>query len=151
MPKAAVKVYRYTTTDAVGSRDTLVADPVTVEGHLYKQIKDAVETTTKQIEGIQTMGPQGLEDVQYPPETLHEIITNAVLHRDYAVSDDVHVRIFDNRVEVESPGDCPHTSRQRTSSTSASRATRRSSVSSTSIPTRRTRTSVKDSTPRSRQ
>jgi ATP-dependent DNA helicase RecG len=59
------------------------------------------------IEGIQIMGPSGLEDVKYPPETLHEIITNAVLHRDYAVSDDVHVRVFDNRVEVESPGRLP--------------------------------------------
>jgi ATP-dependent DNA helicase RecG len=104
--KAAVKVYRYATADT-GSRETLVGDPMTVEGHLYEQIKDAVKLTTDQIEGIQTMGPEGLEDVQYPPETLHEIITNAVLHRDYAVADDVHVRIFDNRVEVESPGRLP--------------------------------------------
>jgi ATP-dependent DNA helicase RecG len=107
VPKAAVKIYRYATSDAAGSRDTLVRDPITVEGHLYKQIKDAVEITTAEIEGIQTMGPTGLEDVQYPPETLHEIITNAVLHRDYASADDVHVRIFDNRVEVESPGRLP--------------------------------------------
>ena len=53
------------------------------------------------------MREDGLVSVQYPPETLHEIITNAVLHRDYALSDDVHVRIFDNRVEVESPGRLP--------------------------------------------
>lgn len=39
--------------------------------------------------------------------TLHEIITNAVLHRDYSIADDIHVRIFDNRVEVESPGGLP--------------------------------------------
>jgi ATP-dependent DNA helicase RecG len=38
---------------------------------------------------------------------LHEIITNAVLHRDYGLADDVHVRIFDNRIEVESPGRLP--------------------------------------------
>jgi len=37
----------------------------------------------------------------------HEIITNAVLHRDYSVADDVHIRIFDNRVEVVSPGMLP--------------------------------------------
>jgi ATP-dependent DNA helicase RecG len=107
VPKAAVKIYRYATSDAAGSRETLVGNPITVEGHLYRQVADAVGITTHQIEGIQTMGPQGLEDVQYPPETLHEIITNAVLHRDYAVADDVHVRIFDNRVEVESPGRLP--------------------------------------------
>jgi ATP-dependent DNA helicase RecG len=45
--------------------------------------------------------------VKYPPDTLHEIITNAVLHRDYSVKDDIHIRIFDNRVEVQSPGRLP--------------------------------------------
>lgn len=107
VPKAAVKIYRYSSSDAEGARENLVGQPITIEGSLYSQIHEAVERTTGLIEGIQTMGPSGLEDVKYPPETLHEIITNAVLHRDYAVGDDVHVRIFDNRVEVESPGRLP--------------------------------------------
>jgi ATP-dependent DNA helicase RecG len=59
------------------------------------------------IEGIRLMGPSGMEDVSYPEVTLHEIITNAVLHRDYSISDDIHVRIFDNRIEVASPGRLP--------------------------------------------
>ena len=45
--------------------------------------------------------------VEYPEETLHEIITNAVLHRDYSIPDDIHIRVYDNRVEVESPGSLP--------------------------------------------
>src|SRR5438876_8651625 len=45
--------------------------------------------------------------IEYPPETLHEIITNAVIHRDYSVADDVHIRIFDNRIEIQSPGRLP--------------------------------------------
>ena len=49
------------------------------------------------------LGSGGLEQVACPAETLHEIITNALLHRDYAVQDDVHVRVFDNRIEVDSP------------------------------------------------
>ena len=53
------------------------------------------------------MTPQGLVPVEYPEETLHEIITNAVLHRDYSIPDDIHIRIYDNRVEVESPGTLP--------------------------------------------
>ena len=35
------------------------------------------------------------------------MITNAILHRDYSSADDVHIRIFENRVEVESPGRLP--------------------------------------------
>lgn len=49
----------------------------------------------------------GLEGVTYPDETLHEIITNAVVHRDYSIPGDVHVRVYDNRIEIESPGRLP--------------------------------------------
>src|SRR5262249_44961132 len=40
-------------------------------------------------------------------EALHEIVTNAVLHRDYSIAADVQIRIFDDRVEIESPGKFP--------------------------------------------
>ena len=53
------------------------------------------------------MTSDGLVKAKYPKEALHEIVTNAVLHRDYSVPDDVHIRIFDNRVEVQSPGLLP--------------------------------------------
>lgn len=59
------------------------------------------------IQEIKILEAGGLESIQYPLETLHEIITNAVIHRDYSVADDVHVRILDNRVEIESPGRLP--------------------------------------------
>lgn len=48
-----------------------------------------------------------MEKIQYPQEAPHEILTNAVLHRNYNVASDVQVRIFDNRVEIESPGKLP--------------------------------------------
>src|SRR6185312_8272350 len=35
---------------------------------------------------------------------IKEAITNAVIHRDYRMNKDIHVRIFDNRIEVLSPG-----------------------------------------------
>ena len=53
------------------------------------------------------LGPAGLEPVRYPKETIHEVLTNGVLHRDYSHQTDIQVRIFDNRVEVESPGTLP--------------------------------------------
>lgn len=108
LPKrSGIKIYRYKTGDAEGTRDTLVGDPISVEGCAYDLIKQAVVITKEIIGRIQILGTKGLEPVSYPKETLHEVITNAVLHRDYAIADDVHVRIFDNRVEVESPGRLP--------------------------------------------
>jgi len=108
LPKrSGVKIYRYQTSATEGGRETLAFDPMTVEGHLYDQIKNAVTKTTELVEGIQKLGPRGLEAITYPPETLHEIVTNALLHRDYSIPVDVHIRIFDNRIEVESPGKLP--------------------------------------------
>jgi ATP-dependent DNA helicase RecG len=108
LPKrCGIKVYRYETNESHGYRDVLTFIPITVEGHLYKQIKEAVGVTVSEVEKIKRMGPNGLEAITYPQETLHEIITNAVIHRDYSIADDVHVRIFDNRIEVQSPGRLP--------------------------------------------
>lgn len=104
--RSAVKVLRYQTKQEA-ERDYLVFDPITIEGPIYSLIYEAVEKVKEIIEGIEKLGPSGLEKIQYPEEALHEILTNAVLHRDYNVQADVQVRIFDNRVEIESPGRLP--------------------------------------------
>lgn len=108
LPKrCGIKIYRYATKDVDGTRDTLTGQPLTVEGCTYRQIGEAVARTVQIIEGLSTLGDGGVQKVSYPHEALHEIITNAVLHRDYSVADDVHVRVFENRIEVESPGRLP--------------------------------------------
>lgn len=107
LPKAAVKIYRYGTSDAEGTRETLMFDPLAIEGSLYEQIAGAVAKTVELTEQVQKMTDRGLVQIKYPHEALHEVITNALLHRDYAHNDDVHIRIFDNRIEVESPGRLP--------------------------------------------
>jgi ATP-dependent DNA helicase RecG len=108
LPKrSAIKIYRYRTNASEGSRETLAFDPRTIEGCLYDQIHDSVAMTQELIQEVKIVGKRGLETIEYPAVTLHEIITNAVLHRDYSIADDIHVRIFDNRVEIESPGRLP--------------------------------------------
>lgn len=108
LPKrCGIKVYRYRTADDEGTREALDGIPQTIEGCAYRQVYAAVSATKQIIEGIRRMTPQGLVAVEYPEETLHEIITNAVLHRDYSIPDDIHIRVYDNRVEVESPGCLP--------------------------------------------
>ena len=108
MPKrTGLKIYRYKTSVVEGTRDTLVDLPITIEGCAYEIIKHSVQMTKEIIGNIRKLGPAGFESITYPTETLHEVITNAILHRDYSIADDVHVRIFDNRVEVESPGRLP--------------------------------------------
>ena len=109
LPKqSAIKIYRYATTDPDGTRATLRGQPETVEGNLYAQIKSAVARTRDLVQQIRVLDPGGgMTSVDYPVETLHEITTNAVLHRDYSIADDIHIRVFDNRIEVDSPGRLP--------------------------------------------
>jgi ATP-dependent DNA helicase RecG len=108
MPKrCGIKISRYKTSDPQGTRDTMDFDPITIEGCAYDQIKNAVVKTVEIVENISVWTATGLEKVKYPKDTLHEIVTNAVLHRDYSLADDIHIRIFDNRIEVDSPGKLP--------------------------------------------
>lgn len=108
LPKrSAIKIYRYKTRDDEGTREQLASDPITVEGCAYDLIYEAVAKTKQIIQGIRKLTDRGLEEVLYPDETLHEIITNAVVHRDYSLASDVHIRIYDDRVEVQSPGKLP--------------------------------------------
>jgi ATP-dependent DNA helicase RecG len=108
LPKrCGIKVLRYKTTERVGTRGTLAFSPLTIEGCLYLQIRAAVVETVRVVEDVQVLGPTGLESIKYPHETLHEIITNAVLHRDYSSASDIQIRVYDNRIEVESPGRLP--------------------------------------------
>lgn len=108
LPKqSGIKIYRYRTKEAEGDRENLVFLPKSIEGNLYQQIYEAVKVTTEIIEDITIITGEGSKKVTYPNETLHEIITNAVLHRDYSIASDIHIRIFDNRIEIESPGKLP--------------------------------------------
>lgn len=108
LPKrSSIKIMRYRTKEDDIGREFLEGTPVTIEGDAYSLIYRSVATTKHIVEGIQKLGEEGLEHIKYPDETLHEVITNAVLHRDYSITADIQVRIFDNRVEVESPGKLP--------------------------------------------
>lgn len=105
LPKrCAIKIFRYTTNEDGVDRDRLAFDPLTIEGSICDLVPKAVSQTKDLVEGIKRMGTDGLEDISYPDETLHEIITNAILHRDYSIATDVQIRIYDDRIEVHSPG-----------------------------------------------
>lgn len=105
--RCSIKVYRLRTTEKNYKREYLEDMPVTIEGPVEMQINkciDAVQDYLKDasyIDGIKTV------KLQYPADALKEILVNAVIHRDYSLNDDIHVKIFDNRIEVQSPGKLP--------------------------------------------
>jgi len=69
------------------------------EDFVLRNIRKAVWLVSEQI--------QRAEKYEYPPNAIREAIVNAVVHRDYESPSKVQVRIFDNRIEVWSPGLLP--------------------------------------------
>ena len=109
LPKqSAIKILRYHTDEAEGTRETLDNGfPLTIEGDIYTLIHDAVQKTKEIVEEPGVVGKSDTIIKEYPEITLHEIITNAVLHRDYSLKKDIQIRVFTNRIEIESPGKLP--------------------------------------------
>ena len=49
-----------------------------------------------------------VEFMEYPERSVHEALVNAFIHRDYLVTgSEVHVDVFDDRIEITSPGGMP--------------------------------------------
>ena len=105
--RCAVKVYRLRTTEAEYKREQLEEMPVTVNGDVEAVINRTIHQVAKYIDGASFQDGGKIVKLNYPAEALKEILVNAVIHRDYSLNDDIHVRVFDNRVEVQSPGKLP--------------------------------------------
>jgi ATP-dependent DNA helicase RecG len=104
--KCGIKITRYDTSEKIPERDHL-KEQVNIEGSLYQQIHKAAEAVSNLMSNVKIWTLKGLDTVKYPQETIWEILVNAVIHRDYSISDDVHILIFNNRVEIISPGKLP--------------------------------------------
>ncbi|GAG77952.1 unnamed protein product, partial [marine sediment metagenome] len=67
-------------------------------------LKDYLRSETK-IEGFKKEEPR----YEIPIESLREAVINAVAHRNYQLPSQIRIFIFDNRIEVKSPGKLPNT------------------------------------------
>lgn len=107
MPRqCAVKIVRYDSTEEI-ERDALTDDRHTIEGPLHIQIAESFDTLKKVIGRCLCWTIDGLQAPTYPDEALYELLVNAVLHRDYSVSDNVLISVYRNRIEFRSPGRLP--------------------------------------------
>ncbi len=50
-----------------------------------------------------------LGELEIPREALEELVVNSLIHRDYFIKSAIKVFIFDNRIEIISPGKLPNT------------------------------------------
>jgi ATP-dependent DNA helicase RecG len=105
--RCAIKVYRLLTSDNEYKREQLKSHPKTINGPIEKQILEAISEVQDQLKDSSVTVDGVLEKLNYPDKAIHEILVNAIVHRDYSLNDDIHIKIFDNRIEILSPGKLP--------------------------------------------
>jgi len=70
-------------------------------GNIINQRDDAVEFVKEHIKlHTKIVGIERVEEWEYPIEAIREAVTNAICHRDYEISSNIQVRIFDDRIEI---------------------------------------------------
>lgn len=110
LPEAFVRVIRYRGRDrGSGSRQQLI-DDVRIEGPIPHQLMEA-RVAARRLQPVRrALLPSGtFGDVPLVPEDAWlEGIVNAAVHRSYSLAGDhIRVEIFDDRIEIESPGRFP--------------------------------------------
>ena len=91
-----------------GATPNLRKTPKTIRGPLIEQIDVAVKTVLDELAQGLTLSGSGFKTQHlYPERVVKEAIVNAVIHRDYRLNRDIFIRLFDDRIEVESPGVFP--------------------------------------------
>ena len=85
-------------------------DHLDIKTDLFSQIDQAENFVLRNIrKEAQVSNETGRRESRYevPYRAIREAIANAVAHRDYRISSTVDVAIFDDRIEIWSPGDLP--------------------------------------------
>ena len=78
--------------------------PKTIGGPLIEQIDTAVRAVLDELAQGLTLASSGFKTRhKYPERVVKEAIVNAVIHRDYRLNRDIVIRVFDDRITVESP------------------------------------------------
>jgi ATP-dependent DNA helicase RecG len=107
--RADIRLMIYDGKQAIpGATPNLRKTPKTIRGPLIEQIDGAVKMVLDELAQGLTLASSGFKAKHsYPERVVKEAIVNAVIHRDYRLNRDIFIRIFDDRIEIESPGVFP--------------------------------------------
>ena len=108
--KCGIKIsHYYGTKPTYSGKPNFVQRPFTIEGALLSQVEQSVKYFKKIVESSppKLSGAAFESSLLIPEWAFQEAVTNAVIHRNYFAQDDIQIRFFDDRIEVESPGSYP--------------------------------------------
>ena len=106
LPAFIVKAEAFDSNDLITSNYN---DSRNIEGKMSDVYHQSVGFIVSNLRRVQT--EQGFNSIgvpEIPPESLGELVANALMHRDYFTSAPVRIFVFIDRVEIISPGHLPN-------------------------------------------
>lgn len=105
LPQAAIMATHYRGKDRASGQ----LDAQEIAGPLHSQITDAVKFVVRNMRVAAHKMPAREDVPQYSTAAVFEAVVNAVVHRDYSLSTQrIRLSMFQNRLEVDSPGQLPN-------------------------------------------
>ncbi|PXF57277.1 MAG: ATP-dependent DNA helicase [Candidatus Methanogaster sp.] len=101
IPGAVVRCARF-----MGNDMDEFIDQRIITGSLFTQAEETIAFFKKNIRrSAKIEGLYRIEEYEYPEKAIREALVNALCHRDYSrMGADIKFAIFDNRIEITSPG-----------------------------------------------
>ena len=88
-----------------GETRSIFVDKKEFEGSIIMQLEKAYQYVLEKINlGSDIVGVYRVDKYEIPPKSIREVIANAVIHRSYLEPNDIQVALYDNRLEITSPG-----------------------------------------------
>lgn len=101
LPRAEVKLARFQGTTTLAFIDRLI-----VHGTLPEMLDEAERFIRRNTRtAMKVVEFESVQVTEYPYDAIREALVNAMAHRDYHHSSGIQVNIFDDRLEVLSPGE----------------------------------------------
>lgn len=103
LPKAQIRCARFK-----GTRPDEFIDKLDLKGPVLDIVNEAIKFVKRNIRlGAKVNGVYLEEQYEYPIEAIREAVINAVVHRDYSIDADIRLAIYDDCIELTSPGLLP--------------------------------------------
>ncbi len=110
LPGCKIRFFRFEGTEERTGKNFNAVKSLWLEGTIPHLIKQAEEVVDAQIREFMRLGKNNqFESVaEYPKDAWYEAIVNACVHRSYSLRNmHITIKMFDDRLEVESPGAFP--------------------------------------------
>ena len=112
LPNAFIQAVAYRGADIrpAGQGRTYQLDAADITGSLDKQVDRACRFVARNMKVAAFKGLGRVDRPQYDMTAVFEALVNAVAHRDYSIyGSKIRLRMFENRIELYSPGSIPNT------------------------------------------